>query len=508
MKRGMVYLVGAGPGDLGLITIRARELIRSCDVLVYDYLVNATLITWCRPDCERIYVGKSPGRHSIEQVAIERILIDRARRGKRVVRLKGGDPFIFGRGGEEICRLDALGIDFEVVPGITAALAAAAYGAVALTHRDHGSSLCFLTGHEQVEKQALRVDFRQFARIGDTLCIYMGMATLERIVADLIAGGKPAHTPVAVVQWASLSQQRSLFATLETVVEAVEAEGFGPPAIVIIGKVVQAARARSWLEKKPLWGRRIVVTRSQDQAEALLRALSQAGAQVLELPLIQIRPIVDSEAAENVFEAIANYEWLVFTSINGARYFFDLFFKRFDDIRCLGPMRMAAVGSATAREIERYRLRVDLVSEKGTAASLAEALMGHQDVSYIPILVVVGNLHREDLIQTLETQGQAIVDKLIVYHTEKTDLIQHPAVQEFREQGADAIVFTSSSTVESFVDQASSLKLEATARPPLNCSIGPVTTATLKRHHLPVAIEAEVPNQEGIVKALVQRFGG
>lgn len=506
MKMGTVYLVGAGPGDIGLVTLRARELIQSCDVLVYDYLINPVLCDWCRSDCELICVGKSPGRHSIEQKEIEKILIDRAKKGKAVVRLKGGDPFVFGRGGEEACRLTQVGLDFEIVPGITAACAAAAYTAIPLTHREHSSSVCFLTGHEDTCKHAFHVDFRQFAKTGDTLCIYMGMGRLGRIVKELIAGGYGLSTPVAVVQWASLPQQRSLSATLGTVVEKVEEKKLGSPAIIIIGPVAHYGESVSWFEKRSLFGRRIVVTRSLDQADDLSHQLRSLGAEVLELPLIQTDPVNNSEDFDDIFQEIAVYEWVVFTSVNGVRYFFEIFFQRFKDIRCLGPMRIACVGPGTARAVEVHGLEVDLVPDRALAEALADRLIIDQSLDNTKVLVVCGNLNRDILVKKLTTEGRAIVDTMEVYKTKNTNLTKNSIAQDFREQGADAVIFTSASAVKSYVKQSDVLKLGPEALKPLTCSIGPLTSETMRQSGVAVDMEAKEHTLDGIVKALTKKF--
>ena len=502
----MVYLVGAGPGDIGLVTLRAQELMRRCDTLVYDYLINSALCDWCRPDCELICVGKSPGRHSIEQEAIEEILIDRAKKGKEVVRLKGGDPFVFGRGGEEACRLAQAGIHFEIVPGITAACAAAAYTAIPLTHREYSSSVCFLTGHEDTDKHVFHVDFRRFAKTGDTLCIYMGMGRLERIIEELIAGGYGLRTPVAVVQWASLPQQQSLYATLGTVVRKVEERQLGPPAIIIIGPVARYGKSVSWFEKRRLFGRRIVVTRSLDQMDELSGKLRGLGTEVLELPLIETDPVVDSEAFDDVFEEIAVYEWVVFTSVNGVRYFFEKFFQRFKDIRCLGPMRIACVGPGTARAVEAYGLEVDSVPDRALSEALADSLIANVSLDNTKVLVVSGNLNRDILVDKLETEGRAIVDTMEVYRTRNTNLANDPVAQDFKERGADAIIFTSSSAVKSYVAQSKLLKLGSSALKPLTCSIGPLTSETMRQLGVVVDIEAREHSLDGIVKALKQKF--
>ena len=504
---GIVYLVGAGPGDLGLVTVRARELIASADVLVYDYLANPKLLDWTRKDCERVYVGKQSGRHSILQDEIEEILADRAKKGLSVVRLKGGDPFVFGRGGEEIEQLEKDRVPFEIVPGVTAALAAAAYAGIPLTHRNHSSSITFLTGHENPEKHTLSIDFSIYGKTKGTLCIYMGIGQLPRIIDELKSGGMPGNTPVAIVQWATLSAQQSLFSTVDAVVEDVSASELSAPAIIIIGQIVASRSSYKWFEHKPLLGKRIVVTRTRSQAGKLTALLEQKGAEVLQLPLIEVKPTFDPQRLSEIFSGLATYEWILFTSANGVRFFFEIFYKAFEDIRCLGPMRIAAVGAATAREIEAHRLKVDLIPEIANGAALANALLKNESLENLQVLAITGNQNNEALVRRLESEGQAIVDTLSLYETTKTDLDQDPAAALFREKGADVVLFTSSSAVRSFVDQAASLKLEPNATQPIFGSIGPITTGTLNEVGLPVGFESEQADLNQFVDASVKYFG-
>jgi uroporphyrinogen III methyltransferase/synthase len=503
---GKVYLIGAGPGDPGLITIRARELIESADVLVYDYLANPKLLQWARKDVEQIYVGKSAGNHSIPQDEIEEILVNRAQKGLAVVRLKGGDPFVYGRGGEEIEQLEIDKIPYEVVPGITAALATAAYAGIPLSHRDYSSAITFLTGHENPEKHTLSIDFRKYAHIGGTLCIYMGIGQLPRITGELKEGGMLGTTPVAIVQWATMNRQRSIFGTLDTIVADLDASGIGAPSMIIIGEVVAHRSKAEWFEDRPLFGKRIVVTRARDQAGQLTQLLETNGAEVIELPFIEVKTKFDPKVLSEIFAGIAVYEWIIFTSVNGVKSFFELFYKAYDDIRCLGPMRIAAVGAATAREIESHKLKVDLVPKQANSSALATEFIENEGVESVQLLVITGNQNCEELVQRLETEGRAIVDTLPIYKTSKTDLTNHPAAARFRKEGADAVLFTSSSTVKSFMEQQHALTLDPNAKQPSYGSIGPMTTKTLKQLDLPVGFEAKQSSLGHFVTATVKHF--
>lgn len=503
---GTVYLIGAGPGDPGLITVRARELIESVDVIVYDYLSNVKFLEWARPEAEKIYVGKSAGRHSIPQDEIEELLVNRAQKGKSVVRLKGGDPFVFGRGGEEIEQLEIDKIPYQIVPGVTAALATAAYAGIPLSHRDYSSAITFLTGHENPEKHTLSIDFRQYAQSEGTLCLYMGIGQLPRIVAELQDGGMAGSTPVAIVEWATLNRQRSCYGTLETIVEVLAAAGLGAPAMVIIGEVVAHRSKKNWFENRPLFGRRFVVTRAREQAGQLTELLESKGAEVIELPFIQVEPAFDAQRLSEILAGIAVYEWIIFTSANGVKAFFDLFYKAFDDIRCLGPMRIAAVGAATARAIEAHKLKVDFVPQQANADALADELIQNEGLESLQVLVITGNQNREDLVKRLETEGRAIVDTLPLYQTRKTDLMADPAAERFRQQGADAILFTSSSTVKSFLEQSAAFQLEEGARRPVLGSIGPLTSKTLQDSKLPIGFEAKASSLDQFVQAAIDHF--
>ncbi|MGJ8639894.1 MAG: uroporphyrinogen-III C-methyltransferase [Opitutaceae bacterium] len=504
--KGKVYLIGAGPGDPGLVTVRARELIELADVIIYDYLANPKLLAWARSDCERLYVGKSAGRHSIPQDEIEELLVDRANKGKQVVRLKGGDPFVFGRGGEEIDELQIDKIPFEIVPGVTAALATAAYAGIPLSHRDYSSAITFLTGHENPEKHTFSINFKDYAKTKGTLCLYMGVGQLPRISKELIEGGMSGDTPVAIVQWATLNRQRSVYGTLETIVDDLTASGLGAPAMIIIGEVVAQRSKTEWFEGRELFGKRFVVTRAREQAGQLTQMLEDKGAEVLELPFIDISPEFDPKLVSEVFAGLAVYEWIIFTSANGVKTFFDLFYKAFDDIRCLGPMRIAAVGAATAREIEKQKLKVDFVPKKANADALADELIENEGMESVQVLVVTGNQNREELVKRLETEGRAIVDTLPLYKTRKTDLTTNDIAARFRKEGADAILFTSSSTVNSFIDQNSAFQLEDGARRPVLGSIGPMTSKTLSEKKLPIGFEASASSLEHFVAATVKHF--
>lgn len=507
-ETGKVYLVGAGPGDLGLVTVKAERLVKTCDVLVYDNLVNPALRRKAGPDCEQIDVGKRPGRHTMPQEEICRLLVQKSSGGKKVVRLKGGDPFVFGRCAEEMTALAEAEVPYEIVPGVTAALACAAYAEIPLTHRDFGSSISFLTGHEDVTKESLRVDFGKFAAAGGTLCIYMGMGKLEEIVEKLLAGGLSEDRPAAIVSRGTLGGQQKVLSTLADLpAEARKAE-LAAPAVIFVGNAVGLADEKDWFSDRPLFGRRIAVTRAGSQAGKLKGLLQALGADALELPLIEVLPSYDKATVSEVFADIATYEWIVFTSANGAREFFNLFFRAYKDLRSFGPMRVACVGAGTAREVEKFRLEVELTPEKSTAEDLARALVATDSLDSANVLVVTGNRNREVLVKMLEEVGRAIVDVLPVYETDFADVSQAPDYERFRREGADAIVFASSSSALSYVEQEEDLALEEGARRPIHCSLGPITSQTLRENDLSVDFEAPEASMESLVEGLLARFGG
>jgi len=504
---GKVYLVGAGPGDLGLVTLRARELIAQADVLVYDYLAHPELVKWCKPECEVIYVGKKAGFHSAPQGEIEVLLVKHATAGKCVVRLKGGDPFVFGRGGEEARTLAKNGIAFEVVPGVTAALAAGAYSGIPLTHRNTSSSVVFLTGHEDVEKHELQIDWRSYGALkGATLAIYMGMGHLRQIMAELIAGGLAADTPAAVVQWASLGRQRSVVGTAATLADQVATAKLSSPAIIFVGEVVRNHAQIDWYEQLPLFGRRVAITRTRDQNSELREKLDVLGAEVIEIPLISITKDVSKDSLIEILTELGGYDWIVFSSANGVRYFFEEFLKGFPDVRSLGLLRFACVGKATAREIERYHIKVECMPDAASGESLAEALIATGSLDSAKIIVVTGNLNRDKLVKKLEA-ARAIVDQLPLYKTEKTDLANDPVADDFRQKGADAILFASSSSASSYVEQSDALELAAGATKPLVGSIGPQTTETLDDLDLNPDFEAKSANLDALIEALLAKLG-
>ncbi len=488
---GKVYLVGAGPGDPGLITLRALEVLRQAQVVVYDRLANPRLLDEAPPEAERIDVGKGPGRHRATQEEIHRILIDRAREGKRVVRLKGGDPFVFGRGGEEARALRAAGIPYEVVPGVTSAVAAPAYAGIPVTHRGLTSAFAVVTGHEDPTKEGSDLDWEALARVG-TLVILMGVGRLPALVERLKAAGMDPRTPAAVVERGTTPRQRTVVATLETLVERVQAAGIRPPAVTVVGPTAALARELAWLpEARPLLGRRIVVTRSRAQASALRAGLEALGAEVIEVPTIRIEPPADPAPVDDALRDLSRWDWVVFTSVNGVEQVWARLEALGLDARAFAPVRIAAVGAATAAALADRGLRADAVPASYRTEALPDAL---GEAAGRRILLLRADIAPPTLARALVERG-AQVTSIVAYRTVQEAI--DPAVRAAVEE-ADALTFTSASTVRNFF---AALPVPRRAR--IFC-IGPVTAAEARAHGLRVDGVAEVHTIPGLIETVVR----
>jgi uroporphyrinogen III methyltransferase/synthase len=489
---GKCYLVGAGPGDPGLVTVRARELIETADVVVYDQLVSPEIMSWIRPDAERHYVGKKSRDHSLPQEEINALIVRLAFEGKNVVRLKGGDPYIFGRGGEEALELREEGIEFEVVPGVTSATAAAAYAGIPLTHRDHVSCVTFLTGHEDPTKAESRIDWQALVASKATLAIYMGMENLSRITKALTDAGMPAETAVAVIQSGTTPRHRSVQGTLVTICNEVATAGLGAPAMVVVGSVVSLKDDLDWFEKKPLRGQRIVVTRSRTQASRLRRLLEEQGAEVLELPTIRIEP---EAKAEKALHAWAVPDWLVFTSPNGVDHFFEAFCRN-RDLRELGNCKIATVGPATAEQVRKLKLKVDFHPKAFTAADLISEWPDLRPKG--TVLHPCGNLVEDDLEKAFQQRGWKL-QRLVVYRTELETEDETGVRARLQEEGADWIVFSSASTFVNF----EKLGLDLGGAKLKVATLGPVTSEAVRAGGWQVDLEASASKLEVLVHELV-----
>ena len=498
---GTVHLVGAGPGDAGLLTLRGAELLGRADVVVYDALVNPDLLRLAPKTAEMIYGGKRSRDHSIPQEDLNQLLVAKAKEGKTVVRLKGGDPYIFGRGGEEAEELAEAGVPFEVVPGISSTVAAPNYAGIPLTHRDFCSTYQVITGHEDPTKPDSGLDWAQIARMPGTKVVLMGVERIRRIAAELVANGMAAKTPVAMVRWGTTGRQKTITGTLATIADVVDAEKFTAPAVTIIGDVVSLRKKLNWFERRPLFGRRVVVTRTREQASQLSRQLAEQGAEVMEIPTIKVVPPEDRQPLVEAMGALGEYDWVVFTSPNGVTAFFEYFFKAFDDIRVIGRLRFAAVGPATAAKLKELHLAVDAMPEEYIASKVAAAIAKVDGVENLRILCLRAEVAGPDLVAKLEELG-AIVDDVACYRTvpETEDITG--AAAKLVEEGADWVTFTSASTVENFharFDLPALLKRFPSLK---TLSIGPETSKALAALGLEPTAEAKPHNLDGMVKAL------
>jgi uroporphyrinogen III methyltransferase/synthase len=492
---GIVYLVGAGPGDPGLMTVRSLDLIVAADVILHDRLIPRDALAAARPDAEILYVGKEPGEASVPQDGIEELLIARAREGKLVVRLKGGDPFVFGRGGEEAEALAEAGIPFEVVPGVTAGVAAPAYAGIPVTHRDDASAVAFVTGHEDPEKEDSALDYEALARFPGTLVFYMGVRALPRIAEALIAAGRDPAEPAAVVERGTLPGQRTVTSSLEGIAAAAEQAAIGPPAVTVIGPVAARREQIAWLERRPLHGKRIVVTRARAQASELARRLDALGAEPIELPAIRIEPRLDSDQVRRAVESIHAYALVCLTSPNGVNLLFEAMAAQGRDARALANASVAAIGAGTEAALAAFGVMADIVPDRFVAEELVRALDDLQ-LQGKPVLVARAAEAREVLPDALRAKG-AEVDVVTLYET----VAEEPdpeALERARE--ADFITFTSSSTVRNFMERAGGNGLPEGVR---IVSIGPVTSEAIREAGLTVDVEAERHDIGGLVGALL-----
>jgi uroporphyrinogen III methyltransferase/synthase len=496
---GKVYLVGAGPGDLGLVTLRAKECIEQADAIVYDHLANPEMLGWARDHAELIYAGKKAGEHSLSQPEINALLVEKAREEKQVVRLKGGDPFVFGRGAEEAKAVVDAGIEFEIVPGITSAIAGPAYAGIPVTHRSENSHVTFFTGHEDPAKTESAIDYAALAKLGGTQVMLMGVERLEAITREMIKQGVRENLPVALVRWATTGRQETLTGTLQNIGQRALDRGLEAPAVAVFGEVVALRDNLNWYEKRPLSGKRIVVTRTRKQASALSSKLRALGADVLELPTIRIEPPSDLREFAELVQDAHTYDWIVFTSANGVEAFFEIFFKLYDDAREIGGAKIAAIGPATAQRVRDFHMHVDLQPDEFVAEAVVREFQKQGGVENLRILLVRAEKARDVLPKRLSTSG-AIVDEGLAYRT-VPETRDTGARRQLLEEGADLITFTSSSTVENFL---------ALGLPWPNgmqiVSIGPITSKTARDHGLKIDIEARRHDIDGLVEAIRKLF--
>jgi uroporphyrinogen III methyltransferase/synthase len=497
-----VYLVGAGPGDPGLLTLRAVECLAQADLIVYDKLAAPRVLDYAPPTAERICVADLADCHVERYRPIQQTLIEGARQGRRVVRLKGGDPFVFGRGGEEAEALRQAGVPFEVVPGVTAALGAAAYAGIPLTHRQHASAVALVTGHEDPTKPGTALDWEALARFPGTLVFYMGMSRLARLVAALMSHGKAASTPAAVVHWATTGEQQTVAAPLGELAAAVQKAGVAAPAVVLVGPVVGLRERLAWFERRPLLGKRVLVTRPQRQAGDLVRRLELLGAVPLVLPAVEIGPPADWGPVDRAIDELADYQWLAFTSGNGVGAFLGRLRARGRDLRALGGLKLAAIGPATAEALRGYHLEPEIVPAEFRSEALAAALMEH--VAGKAVLLARADRGRELLREELARAARR-VEQVAVYSQVDAVDAGAPVLDFLRRGEIDYVTVTSSNIARALLgalDEVCRARLKSGETRLV--SISPVTSAAVRELGLPVAAEATAYTAPGLVDALVR----
>ncbi len=502
-NKGIVYLIGAGPGDPGLITVRGLECLRQAEVVIYDYLANPEFLRHA-PAAEHLYVGKSRGCHHTPQDQINALLAERAGRGKIVARLKGGDPYVFGRGGEEAQFLAHTGIPFEVVPGVTAAFAAAAYAGIPLTHRDFTTSLGLVTGHEDPAKKMSSLDWEKLATGVGTLVFYMGMANLATIAEQLMAHGRSPQTPIALIRWATTPRQETLTATLQDVVTRAHEAAFKPPAVIVVGEVVGLRQELSWFDNRPLFGKTVMVTRAADQAGEFAALLESQGAQALECPTIRLAPPESWREIDAAIQRLTDFDWAIFTSVNAVRFFFARLGETGFDSRAFGRCRICAVGPKTAAALHPFGIKADLVPADYKAEGVIAAFHA-QPIAGRRVLFPRADRARE-LIPTELARAGAEVVAPVAYRNVQPEALPARVLEELAARRIACVTFTSSSTAENLAAMVGRERLAALLEGIAVASIGPITSKTCRDLGLRVAIEPSAYTLAALTEAIVRYF--
>lgn len=500
--KGMVYLVGAGPGDAGLLTLRGAELLGRAEVVVCDALVNPELLRLAPKSAEVIFGDQGREPPSEPPSALNQLLISKARAGKLIVRLEGGDPYVFGRGAEEAEQLAEAGVAFEVVPGVSSFVAGPGYAGVPLTHGNMASRLTLVAGHDKPAKEESSIDWGQLAKTPGTKVFLLGPDCVGQMADKLVEHGMAAATPVAMVRWGTTGRQQSIVGTLGTIAAVAAPAQLGPPTVAVVGEVVKLRKKLNWFERRPLFGQRIVVTRTRDQGGQLARHLRDQGADVLEVPTIKLEPPSQREPLVDALLELNSYDWLVFTSANGVAKFFEYFFKQFHDMRDLGGARIAAIGPATANKLKELHLQVDLMPEEALASSIAEAFAKFESIENLKLCLLRAEVANPELPQALEAMG-AIVDDIPCYRTVAETEDPGGAAARLREKGADWLTFTSGSTVEHFHARFDLPALVKKFPQLKTATIGPETSRALGALGLSPTIEAKLHTIEGLVQGLL-----
>lgn len=493
---GTVYLVGAGPGDAGLITVRGRDLVERADVVVYDRLVGAEIINWCRADAEKIFVGKEAGRHSMTQDEINSLLVEKALQGQQVCRLKGGDPFVFGRGGEEALFCLQHEVPFEIVPGVTSAIAAPAYAGIPVTHRGAATSFAVVTGHTKDDEAP-----PENLPVADTLICLMGVRALPKIVAALLARGENPDKPVALVRWGTTENQQVVNGTLETIESEVEKAQLRPPALIVIGEVVNLREQLRWFDHRPLWGQTVIVTRAREQASSLVSGLRGCGARVIQCPTIRVEDLEDYALLNSAIENLHNYNWVVFTSTNGVEKFWEQLKRHELDARALGQSQVAAIGPATETALKERGIVPDLVPQSSISEEVAASLVQH-GIKEKTVLIVRALEGREVLQEKLRAEG-AHVRLAPCYKTVPDNSQAELAKAEIEAGRVQWITFTSSSTVKNFVDAIGAEFINRHRKNFRVACIGPITAETARRLDITPNVVAKNASVEALVEVIL-----
>ncbi len=503
MKSGKVYLIGAGPGDPKLITLRGVECIQRADVVIYDYLANDQLLRHARPGAEIVYAGKRKGDQTISQEEINRLLISHAQKGKLVARLKGGDPFIFGRGGEEALALAEAKVPFEVIPGVTSAVAVPAYAGIPLTHRDLTATVVLATGHEDVAKEKSAVPWEHIAPLG-TLVFFMGMTNLAGIVTQLIQHGRDPKTPIALIRWGTKPNQETLVGTLKDIVARAKSYDLKPPGLIIVGEVVRLREKLNWFETRPLFGKKILITRSQEQASYFAELLIEQGAEPIECATIEVIPPEDWMPLDRAIQDLKKYQWLIFTSVNGVRFFLGRLRVLGHDLRILKGIRLCTIGPATAAELQRVGITPDFMPAEYRAEAIVKGL-GQKKLKGSRILIPRAKVAREVLPRELTRLG-AEVDVVPVYQTVRPDHDLGRIKSLLRDGKIDVATFTSSSTVKNFVDMLGYKEVPSLLKNVVVACIGPITAKTAKAYGIQTRITPKVYTIPALTGAIVDYF--
>jgi uroporphyrinogen III methyltransferase/synthase len=501
-KRGKVYLVGAGPGDPQLITLKGIEALSKAQVVIYDYLASQGLLKYVSAEAELIYAGKQGKKHTLSQEQIIDLIISKAQSGKTVARLKGGDPFVFGRGGEEGERIVEAGIELEIVPGITSAVAVPAYAGIPLTHRNYTSTVAIITGHEDPTKPTSQIQWDKIATGIGTLVFLMGVDNIHNIVYSLIGHGRNPDTPAAVIRWGTTNEQRTIVGKLADIVQKVRKENLRPPAILIVGEVVQIREKLNWFEKKPLFGKKILVTRAREQASDFAQILEDYGAQVIQFPTIEIHPPTDWSGIDQAIAELENYHWVIFTSANGVNYFWQRLVSSGKDARAFKEIKIAAIGPPTARELQKHGIYPDLVPNEYKAEGIVQSL-AKEDLKGVRFLIPRAAKAREILPEKLRELG-AEVRIIEAYRTLKPTDNLNEILDLLKAREIDFITFTSSSTVRNLVEILPRDQLIGLLRGIKIASIGPITANTAKEYGINTDIMPPKYTIAALAEAIVQ----